>query len=140
MKNSINARWKGNMAFEAEIGDHKIILDADENFGGQNLGPRPKQLMMVALAGCTGIDVVSILKKMRIEFDDLNIIVEGDLTEEHPKHYEKMKVIYEFTGKDLPFDKLQKAVTLSEEKYCGVRASYSKAMEVCSEIKIIDQK
>jgi len=139
MKNSINAKWKGNMAFEAEVAGHKIMLDADENFGGQNSGARPKQLMMVALAGCTGMDVVSILKKMKIEFDDLNIRVEGDLTEEHPKHYEKMKVIYEFTGKDLPLDKIQKAVTLSEEKYCGVRASYIKAMEVSSEIIIIDK-
>ncbi len=140
MKNSINAKWKGNMAFETEIGGHIIILDADESVGGQNLGPRPKPLMMAALAGCTGMDVVSILKKMKVEFNDLNIRVEGDLTEENPKHFFKMKVIYEFTGNDLPMDKLQKAVSLSEEKYCGVRASYSKAMEVSSEIIIINDK
>ena len=139
MKSSINARWKGNMSFEAEVGNHKIILDADETVGGQNLGIRPKPLMLVALAGCTGMDVVSILKKMKVKFDNLNIRVEGNLTEEHPKHYNKMKVLYEFTGKDLPLEKIQKAVTLSEEKYCGVRATYMQAMDLSSEIIIIDK-
>lgn len=138
MKSTINAKWKGNMSFEAEVGGHKITLDTDETAGGQNLGPRPKPLMMVALAGCTGMDVVSILKKMRVDLDDLNIRVEGDITEEHPKQFIKMKVIYEFKGKDLPLDKLQKAVSMSEEKYCGVRAGYIKAMEVSSEIIIIE--
>ena len=139
MKSSINARWKGNMSFEAEVGNHKIILDADESVGGQNLGVRPKPLMLVALAGCTGMDVVSILKKMKVNFDDLNIRVEGNLTDENPKHYNKMKVLYEFTGKDLPLEKIQKAVTLSEEKYCGVRATYMQAMDLSSEIIIIDK-
>jgi len=139
MKSTINTKWKGNMSFEAQVGNHKIILDADESVGGQDLGPRPKPLMMVALAGCTGMDVVSILKKMKVDFEDLNIKVEGDITEENPKHFIKMKVIYEFTGKDLPLEKLQKAVNLSEEKYCGVRASYIQAMEVVSEIIIIEK-
>ena len=71
---------------------------------------------------------------MRVEFDDLNIRVEGDLTDEHPKQFYKMRVVYEFKGVDLPIEKLQKAVSLSEERYCGVRASYDKAMEVSSEI------
>jgi putative redox protein len=137
MKSSINAKWTGNMSFEAEVGGHKIILDADENVGGNNSGPRPKLLMMVALAGCTGMDVVSILKKMRVEILDLNIRVEGDITEEHPKHFHKMKVIYEFKGENLPLDKLKKAINMSEEKYCGVRASYIKSMEISSEIVIL---
>ncbi len=136
MKSKINAKWQGKMAFNVEMGDHQITLDAAPEVGGENKGVRPKPLMMAALAGCTGMDVVSILKKMRVEFDDLNISVEGDLTEEHPKQFHKMKVIYEFKGKDLPIEKLQKAVNLSEERYCGVRASYDKAMEVSSEIII----
>ncbi len=136
MKNSINAEWKGKMAFDVKMGDHTITLDADEKLGGENKGVRPKPLMMVALAGCTGMDVVSILKKMRVEFEGLNVRVEGDITEEHPKQFNKMKVIYEFKGKDLPLAKLQKAVNLSETRYCGVRASYDKAFEVSSEVII----
>jgi putative redox protein len=94
--------------------------------------------MLAALAGCTGMDVVSILKKMRVDLDDFNVYVEGDLTEEHPKQYAQMHVIYEFKGKNLPEEKLQKAVNLSEERYCGVSAMYRKAFGITSEIKIIE--
>lgn len=137
-KQEVKVSYLENMAFEAEINGHKIILDAAEEVGGENRGPRPKPLLLTALAGCTGMDVVSILKKMRVEFDDFNVIVEGDLTEEHPKQFYKMNVIYEFKGKDLPLEKLEKAVSLSEETYCGVSAMYRKAVEITSEIRIID--
>lgn len=84
------------------------------------------------------MDVISILKKMRVEVDNFRVLVSGDLTDEHPKHFYKMHVIYEFTGKDLPMDKLEKAVNLSEERYCGVSVSYKKVMELTSEIKVIE--
>ena len=137
-KAQVKVNWLENMAFEADVSGHKIILDAAEAVGGENRGPRPKPLMLTALAGCTGMDVVSILKKMRVDLDNFNVIVEGDLTEEHPKQFYKMNVIYEFTGKDLPFEKLKKAVSLSEDRYCGVSALYKKAIELTSEIKIIE--
>ena len=138
MKDTISLSWMQGMAFETELNGHKITIDANESVGGKNSGPRPKPLMMVALAGCTGMDVVSILKKMRVEYDNLEIKVEGDLTEEHPKHFTKMKVIYVFTGKNLPLDKIQKAVNLSEDRYCGVSVSYKKAMEIEYEIVLND--
>ena len=112
--------------------------DAAPEVGGGNKGPRPKPLMLVALAGCTGMDVVSMLKKMRVELDGLRIWVEAEQTEEHPKHYSSMKVIYEFKGKDLPMDKLEKAVNMSEERYCGVSAVYKKAMPVSTEIRVVE--
>ena len=136
MKSSITATWKNKMAFEVEVAGHKLMIDADTKVGGENRGPQPKPFMLVALGGCTAMDVISILTKMRVELDDFKVSVEGDLTEEHPKHFYKMKVIYEFTGKNLPMDKLKKAVNLSEERYCGVSASYRKAMELTSEIII----
>jgi len=131
---SITASWKKKMAFEVEVAGHKIIIDAGEKVGGENKGPQPKPFMLVALGGCTAMDVISILTKMRVEIEDFKVKVEGDLTDEHPKHYYKMKVIYEFTGKNLPMEKLKKAVNLSEERYCGVSASYRKSMELSSEI------
>jgi len=136
MKETINVKWKDKMSFEAEVNGHKIILDAVENVGGEDKGPRPKPFMMVALAGCTGMDVVSILKKMRVELDGFNVKVDGDLTEEHPKHFYKMHVTYEFWGKDLPMAKLEKAINLSEDRYCGVSATYKDVMEITSEIII----
>lgn len=137
-KEQIKVNWLENMAFKANVNGHEIYLDAAEKVGGENRGPRPKPLMMVALAGCTGMDVVSILKKMRVEIEEFNVIVEGDITEEHPKQFSKMHVIYEFKGKDLPIGKLEKAVNLSDETYCGVSASYKKAFGITSEIRIIN--
>ena len=115
------------MQFETEVNGHHFMIDADESVGGGNAGPRPKPLMLAALAGCTGMDVVSLLKKMRQEIDYFNVSVEGDTTDEHPKTYYKIKVIYEFRGKELDMDKLEKAVSLSEERYCGVSAVYRNA-------------
>lgn len=138
-KHSVTTRWLGNQAFESDILGHKIVVDVAKEAGGDGLGPGPKRLMLVALAGCTGIDVVRILRKMRVDIKDLRITVEADMTDEHPRHYISMNVIYEFTGRDLPVDKLQKAVDLSEEKYCGVRAAYSKSMKMSSSVKVINE-
>ena len=132
----VSTKWLENMSFESEVNGHKIIVDAKEEVGGHNRGPRPKPLMLAALGGCTSMDVISILKKMRVELKSLNVIVEGELTEEHPRHFTKMHVIYEVEGDNLPMDKIQKAVSLSEEKYCGVSVVYRQVMEITSEIRI----
>ena len=132
----VSTKWLENMAFESEINGHKLIIDAKEEVGGQDRGPRPKSLMLAALGGCTSMDVISILKKMRIELRSLNVIVEGELSEEHPKRFQKMHVIYEVAGDNLPLDKIEKAVSLSEEKYCGVSAVYREVMEITSEIRV----
>ncbi len=136
MKTNIDLKWIENMAFESVVNGHTIRVDANEESGGNDSGARPKPLMLVALAGCTGMDVVSILKKMRVTYDDLTISVEAELTEEHPKYYKEMKVIYHFWGNDLPLDKIEKAVNLSEERYCGVSALYKLAIPVTFEIKL----
>lgn len=139
MKQEINLSWKKGMAFETELFGHKLTIDAEQSNGGQNLGPRPKPLLMVALAGCTGMDVVSILEKMRVEPADLNVRVEGEVTEEHPKQFTSLHIIYEFGGKDLPMEKLEKAVSLSDERYCGVSATLKKGIPVTHEIVVHDR-
>ena len=138
MKETINVKWLDNMGFEADVHDKKFLLDANEEVGGKGRGPQPKPLMMVSIAGCTGMDVVSILKKMRVDLYGFNVKVEGELTEEHPKHFTKMHIIYEFTGKDLPMNKLEKAVDLSQERYCGVSYNYRDAFELTHEIKVYE--
>ncbi len=126
------------MSFEADVDGFKVTIDADPQFGGKNKGPKPKPFMMVALAGCTGMDIVSLLNKMRVNFESLNIKIEGDLTEDHPKHFAKMKVIYELKGENIDIKKVQKAVDLSKEKYCGVSYSYKGVMDLEYEIRILD--
>ena len=138
MKHKVETAWKGEMKFDAVVSGHHVVMDALPAVGGNDSGPRPKELMLASLAGCTGMDVVSILKKMRVEFDSFNIVVEADVTEEHPKHYTGMHLVYEFKGKNLDLEKLNKAVELSQDKYCGVSAVYRKAMPVTYEIKITE--
>ena len=138
MKHIVDMSWTDKFAFETELDGHKIVIDASEEDGGNDLGPRPKKFMLTSLAGCTGIDVIMILNKMKVFPENFNIIIEADVTEEHPKHYYKIKVIYQFKGKDLPFEKLEKAVNLSADKYCGVSAVYKKVMDFETEIKVIE--
>ncbi|MCB2197337.1 MAG: OsmC family protein [Bacteroidetes bacterium] len=140
MKTSLNLNWIDGMAFESEVNGHKIVIDAVESVGGKDRGPRPKPLMLLALAGCTSMDVVSILKKMRVELEDYGCEVVANNTEEHPKHYDEMKIIYKFWGKDLPKEKLEKAVNLSEERYCGVSYIYKKYVKMSYEIQINPEK
>ncbi len=135
MKSKIDVTWTDGMSFETSVNDHKIVLDAVEAVGGKDKGPRPKPLLLVALGGCTGMDVVSMLKKMRVEFDYFNVEVEGELTEEHPKYYHTITINYIFKGKDLPMEKIEKAVNLSQDRYCGVSAMLNKAAKI--EHKII---
>jgi putative redox protein len=137
MTNKVVTEWKGDMAFDATVSGHHVMMDASEDVGGKDSGARPKQLMLAALAGCTGMDVVSILKKMKIEPEEFKIDVEGNLTEEHPKHYNKMHITYTFKGKNLEVEKIRKAIELSQEKYCGVSAVYQKTMPVTYEIVIL---
>lgn len=138
MKQEVNVVFKDGMSFEVNIDDYKFMIDADPEVGGNNKGPKPKPLMLAALGGCTAMDVVSILRKMRVEFDSFNVIVEGDTTEEHPKKYHTIKVIYELKGKNIPREKVEKAVSLSEERYCGVSAVYREALKMENEIRIIE--
>jgi putative redox protein len=137
MEKTIDLKWAGNMAFKTSLDGHEIVVDAAPDNGGQDIGPRPKALMLVALAGCTGMDVVSVLKKMRVELTGFNVKVLGNLTEEHPKHFDKMTIIYQFKGENLETEKLKKAIDLSMERYCGVAAVYKKALQLDYEIEIL---
>jgi len=137
-KQTVDLQWISNIAFKANINGHEIILDTEENTGGHDLGPKPKPVLMTALGGCTGMDVVSILKKMKIEPDYFNIRIEAEVTDEHPKQFIKIHLIYEFKGKELPPDQLKKAVELSQEKYCGISATLKKAIPVTYEINILN--
>ena len=137
MKHTVDTAWHGNMKFDALVNGLHIIMDAMPVGGGNDEGSRPKELMLASLAGCTGMDVISILKKMRVESEYINVRVEAEITEEHPKHYTAMHIIYEFKGEGLEMDKIQKAVDLSQERYCGVSFAYRKAMEITNEIVIL---
>lgn len=132
--------WIENLAFEAEADGFSLRLDSSIDKGGKNLGVRPKPLLLVALSGCTGMDVVSILKKMRVEDYKLKIDMEADTTDEHPKTYHTIRMKFNFEGENLPLEKIINAVQLSSEKYCGVNAMLKKAAVIKSTIIINNQE
>ncbi len=129
--------WMEDMAFDSEVNGHHIILDSEEKFGGKDRGPRPKLLTLTSLTGCTGMDVISILNKMRIKVESFRVIADAEAATEHPKVFTKIHLIYEFKGKDLPMDKLEKAVTLSQDRYCPVSAMLKKVLDLTYEIKVV---
>jgi len=136
MKSSVNVKWNKEMSFNADVNGHNIVLDASETVGGMNRGPRPKPLLLAALGGCTGMDIASMLKKMRVFPEDFDMDIIADVSDEHPKIYNEIKIIYTFIGKDLPLEKIEKAVNLSQEKYCAVSAMLGKAAKLSYEIKL----
>jgi len=127
------------MLFESVAEEGTVLIDAAEEVGGQGKGLRPKAMMLTALAGCTAMDVASLLKKMRAEVADFKIEVVANLTDEHPKQYDKVHVIYRFYGSDFKKDKIEKSVSLSVERYCGVMDMFRKFSDLTTEILYIEQ-
>jgi putative redox protein len=128
--------WRGGLAFDADIEGFHLTLDADPQFGGRGMGPKPKALTLTSLAGCTGMDVMAILGKMRITVDSFDVSASGNLAEEHPKKYEHIVLRYSFEGRSLPLNKLRRAVQLSEERYCGIRATLMPTVNIATEIYV----
>ncbi|MCL7753878.1 OsmC family protein [Polaribacter sp. Z022] len=133
--NIVKTTWKENMQFESDNPSGlNLFMDAGEESGGKGEGFRPKALMLSSLAGCSGLDVVSLLKKTRAEVADFKIEITAELTDEHPKFYNKVKVDYHFYDAELQPNKIQKAVNLSVTKYCGVMEMFRQFAEVETEI------
>lgn len=117
-----------------------VMMDGPENFGGSNAGIRPKELLLLSLGGCTGSDVASILQKKRIKLDGYEMNLTADATEDYPQVYTKIHIEYIFYGEGIPAKDVEKAIELSQTKYCGVTAMLKKAMEITHSYKILKSK
>lgn len=128
-------KWNGDvLSFDAELQGHTFSLDADEKHGGSNAGPRPKSLLLTALAGCTGMDVIALLRKMGTLPDHFSVEVNGELREAHPRIYRKIDVLFKIKGGAVPRENVEKAVSLSKERFCGVSAMLKETCELGYEI------
>lgn len=134
---SIKTVWKENNIFETDVDGHNIVIDLAKEEGGNDAGPRPKKLLLVAAAGCTGLDVIEIVQKKRLKVTNFDIRIEAEVSDEHPKQYTSIKVIYEFEGENLPIEKLERACKISFDQYCGVLAMYKKAVPVTYEVRVL---
>lgn len=133
----VKASWKEGVHFEADAPGGILNMDGAEEIGGKGKGNRPKALMLASLAGCTGIDVSLLIEKMRIQIDGFSIDVLAELTDEHPKIYKTTHVIFTFKSANPDKEKIEKAVNLSFDKYCGVIAMFKSFSTVTKEIRYV---
>lgn len=129
--------WNRGMQFVGLSGSgHALVADADEEVGGLNSGPRPTELVLIGLGACTGMDVIFILKKKRVEFDDFEIVVEAEAVQDPPKHLAKIKLTYKIWGEAVTEEPVRRAIELSLEKYCTVANTLKGRAEVSYEYQI----
>lgn len=133
-QHEIETQWMGKMQFNTLVNGHTIIMDGPEKVGGEDNGPIPKPFVLMALSGCTGMDIVAILRKSQKEVQGLDIKVTGELSTQQPIQYIAMHVVYDFTGEETNKEAALNAVNLSQEKYCGVSNMLKKALPVTWEV------
>lgn len=135
----INVDWKGNLEFESKLpSGHNLTTDGGEESGGHNQGPRPMELLLSGLAGCTGLDVALILEKMQVELEDFKLEINAQRAEEYPQRFEKIQILYKFKGRDIAENSVKRAIRLSEEKYCSASSSLNAEITSSYEIENID--
>lgn len=131
-------RWIEGMRFIGETDSgHLVVMDAPKESGGENLAPSPMTILLTTLGGCTGMDVVSILKKMKEKVANFSIEIGAQRREEHPRIFSEIEMVYKFQGEDLNRENIEKAVKLSFEKYCSVGAILKFSCPVKYRIEII---
>ncbi len=133
-KHEIETQWMGKMQFNALIDGHTVVMDAPKKSGGEENGPIPKPFVLAALSGCTGMDIIALLRKLNITIGDLNIIVTGELSKKAPVQYITIHLKYIFKGDVAQKNAAVDAVNDSQEKYCGVSSMLKKVLPVTWEI------
>jgi putative redox protein len=135
----VKVKWLEKSAFagRSESG-HWVMMDSTFN-GGDGAAPSPIELVLIGLGGCSGIDLVAILQKMRQDVTGVDIEIEGVRAEEHPRVYEKVRVVYHVHGKNLNHDRVKAAVELSDEEYCAIAAMLRKTADYAYDVVIHDE-
>ena len=133
-QHEIETQWMGKMQFNALINGHSVVMDAPERSGGEDNGPIPKPFVLAALSGCTGMDIIALLRKANQPIEDLDMKVTGELSKHPPMQYIAIHVQYIFKAAISAKEAVLQAVTDSQEKYCGVSSMLKKAIPVTWEI------
>ena len=136
-KKAVVKHIKGVTFLGKSDSNHWITMDGPESFGGSDAGTRPKELLLIALGGCTGSDVITILQKKKVQISNFEMNISADVVEEHPQVFTKINVEYVFHGKDIQEKDVERAIELSQTKYCSVTHMLNKAMEITHSFKII---
>lgn len=138
---TVQTRLKEDMAFVAEAGSgHSVMLDAAEHGGGHDEGFRPMEMLLVGLSGCTGMDVISILRKKHQDVTAYEVRVRGERAEDHPMVFTDVTVEHIITGHNVSEEAVARAIELSETKYCGAGATISKTARLKHTYRIIESE
>jgi putative redox protein len=129
--------WKAGLSFEGVSNGHTVAIDTTVAGGGANTGMSPKQMLLASLCACSGMDVVEIIQKMRVQFTQLQIVAEAEQTDTHPKVFKYINMKYRADVSADDVEKLEKAIVLSHEKYCGISAMLSKHCTISHTIEIL---
>jgi putative redox protein len=133
-------KWVQDMTFLGESGSgHSVVMDGAPDAGGRNLGVRPMEMLLLGLGGCTAFDVVLILKRGREQVTDCVVELDGERATTDPKVFTKVTMRYIVTGKNLDRNKVERAVQLSEEKYCSASAMFRHTAQLSHEIEIVEE-
>jgi putative redox protein len=138
MKKAVVKHIQGVTFMGKADSSHWVTMDGPEDFGGSNAGTRPKELILLALAGCTGSDVAVILKKKKINFDSFEMNLSAEMQETHPQVYTKIHIEFVFYGKGIPSEAVERAIELSQKTYCSVTAMLQKSVEITHSFKILE--
>lgn len=133
-QHEIETTWMGKMQFNAEINGHAIVMDAPVRVGGEDKGPIPKPFILAALSGCTGMDVIALLRKAGITVDEFQMTVRGELSRQQPLEYVAIHMVYSLSGNPAHRRDVLNVITQSQEKICGVSHMLKKALPVTWEI------
>ena len=136
MSAQISLEWKEGVTFETVLDGHTIMIDKDRGNGGRDEGPRPKALMLVALAGCSAMDIIPLFNKMRVRFTKVTIDVDAGTSDTIPMVYTSFHMTYHIEGHPEDAAKMVKAIRLSQEKYCGVGLIMKKIAPITYEIRL----
>jgi putative redox protein len=117
-------------------GNHWVTIDGPKEFFGSEAASRPMELLLISLGACTASDVAAILKKKRVDVNKFEVNLTGERTEEHPKVFTKINIEYEFTGENLKNEDVERAIELSQNKYCPISAMINKTVEITYNYKI----
>lgn len=139
-QHEIETQWMGKMQFNALVNGHTIVMDAPEKSGGEDTGPIPKPFILTALSGCTGMDIVALLRKEQKEVTDFSMKVLGELSKQKPIEYIAIHIVYNFKGDVSCREEAMYAVTASQEYYCGVSHMLKKALPVTWEVNFNDEQ
>ncbi len=132
-------KWIDGMMMVGESASgHAVVMDGPEDLGGKNLGIRPMEMLLLGLGGCTTVDVVSTLKKMRQEVSDCRAEISAQRAEEHPKVFTKIHIHFVVEGKDLNDKKVAKAVSLSADKYCSASIMLGKSATITHDFELCE--